>query len=316
MPVHPDHEIRMRRALLALDGLSVGDAFGERFFGQPAIVEARIAQRVVPEGPWLTTDDTEMALGIVEVLDRHGRVDQDALAAVFGRRYLADPRRGYGGTAHGILQSLGLGASWRAISPAVFGGAGSMGNGGAMRVAPLGAYFADDLDAVVREAVASAEVTHAHPDGQAGAVAVAVAAAIAARMGDGKMARSGPSLLQVAYEATPEGETRAGLARALSIPLDYAIETAASVLGTGYRVLSWDTVPFALWCAARHIDDWVEALWSTVAGLGDRDTTCAVVGGVVVLAHGQEAIPAAWREAREALGLHEERAGRRAGGGG
>lgn len=176
-----------------------------------------------------------------------------------------------------------------------------MGNGGAMRVAPVGAYFADDMDAVIREAVASAEVTHANPDGQAGAVAVAVAAALAARMGEGTMERSGSALLQAAFEATPEGATRAGLARALTIPLDYAVATAASVLGAGYRVLSWDTVPFALWCAARHIDDWVEAMWTTVAGLGDRDTTCAMVGGVVVLAHGPEAIPAAWLEAREPL---------------
>jgi ADP-ribosylglycohydrolase len=39
-----------------------------------------------------------------------------------------------------------------------------------MRVAPLGAYFADDLGEVARQALASAEVTHAYADGQAGAV--------------------------------------------------------------------------------------------------------------------------------------------------
>lgn len=43
--------------------------------------------------------------------------------------------------------------------------------------APLGAWFADDLDRVVSEARASAEVTHFHPEGQAGAIAIAVAAA-------------------------------------------------------------------------------------------------------------------------------------------
>jgi ADP-ribosylglycohydrolase len=50
-----------------------------------------------------------------------------------------------------------------------------MGNGGAMRVAPLGADFADDLDELVRQAPASAEVTHAHPEGQAGAIAMTIA---------------------------------------------------------------------------------------------------------------------------------------------
>jgi len=52
------------RARLALDGLSVGDAFGERFFGSPALVEALIEQRAVPAPPWFWTDDTAMALSV------------------------------------------------------------------------------------------------------------------------------------------------------------------------------------------------------------------------------------------------------------
>ncbi len=53
-----------------------------------------------------------------------------------------------------------------------------MGNGAAMRVAPIGAYFADDLDKVLYYAQASAEVTHAHIEGIVGAMAVAVASAL------------------------------------------------------------------------------------------------------------------------------------------
>ena len=37
------------------------------------------------------TDDTVMAMGIVEVLDRLGAIDQDTLARVFARRYGAEP---------------------------------------------------------------------------------------------------------------------------------------------------------------------------------------------------------------------------------
>lgn len=54
-----------------------------------------------------------------------------------------------------------------------------MGNGAAMRVAPLGAWFADDPAEAARQAALSAEVTHPHPEAVAGAIAVAVAAAIA-----------------------------------------------------------------------------------------------------------------------------------------
>ena len=70
-------------------------------------------------------------------------------------------------------------------------------------------------------------------------------------------------------------------------------------LGNGSRVTAPDTVPFALWCAARHADDFEEAMWTTVAGLGDRDTTCAIAGGIV--AAGGASIPAQWLEAREPL---------------
>ena len=54
-----------------------------------------------------------------------------------------------------------------------------MGNGGAMRAAPLGAYFADDLVLCADAARNSALVTHTHPEGVAGTIAVAMAAAMA-----------------------------------------------------------------------------------------------------------------------------------------
>jgi ADP-ribosylglycohydrolase len=42
-----------------------------------------------------------------------------------------------------------------------------MGNGAAMRVEPVGAFVVEDLDAVIDHASYSAQVTHAHPEGQA-----------------------------------------------------------------------------------------------------------------------------------------------------
>lgn len=298
-----DHALRMDRALVALDGLSTGDAFGERFFGPSGEVERWIAERTIPTAPWPYTDDTVMALGIVEVLGHLGAIDQDRLARTFARRYGAEPNRGYGGAAHEILRNILTEIPWQFTARAVFGGTGSMGNGGAMRVAPLGAYFADDLDEVVRQARASSEVTHAHPDGQAGAVAVAIAAAVASRMGEGQIPRSGEALIEAAIRHTPDGETREGLRKALAIPLGDDPTNAAAALGSGYRVMSWDTVPFAVWCAARHPGSYEEALWATVAGLGDRDTTCAMVGGIVALSAGRGSIPPAWIAAREPLAL-------------
>jgi ADP-ribosylglycohydrolase len=49
---------------------------------------------------------------------------------------------------------------------------GNAADAGDARIAPLGAYFADRPREAALQAVASAEVTHAHPEGAAGAVLV------------------------------------------------------------------------------------------------------------------------------------------------
>jgi ADP-ribosylglycohydrolase len=289
------HRDRLERARLSLEGLSIGDAFGGRFFAPPG------RDRVTPPPVWRYSDDTEMALSIVEILERHGRVDQEQLAGSFARRYQADPHRGYGLSVRRVLEGIAGGDSWHDSTRSIFSGVGSMGNGGAMRVAPLGAYFADDIDQVVGQARASAQVTHAHAEGQAGAIATAVAAAWAWNSRSQRTPRSGRGMLDLVIDRTPDGEVRTGLVRAVSLGFDVPVEEAATVLGNGSRITAPDTVPFALWCAARHIDNYAEALWTAVSVGGDNDTNCAIVGGIVVLACGPEAIPEGWLAAREPL---------------
>ena len=83
-------ETRLERALASLDGLSVGDAFGERLFLDHAAIE----RRETPSGRWPTTDDTEMAVAIVDVPEHYGEIDEDALTRAFAARYRLDPYRG------------------------------------------------------------------------------------------------------------------------------------------------------------------------------------------------------------------------------
>jgi ADP-ribosylglycohydrolase len=297
-----DHSTRLERVRLALDGLSVGDAFGERFFTVSSLdLALMMSAGALPKPPWQYTDDTVMALGILAVLEQHGRIEQDALASAFAHNFGRDPFRGYGATAYDILGAINRGVPWRTAASEVFRGAGSLGNGGAMRVAPVGAYFADDLPRVVAEARASAEVTHMHPEGQAGAIAVAVAAAWASQVQGRSEKTDDGELLEVALAFTPNGETRAGLVRALALPDEATVADAVAELGNGRSVTAPETVPFALWCASRHLHDYEAALWTTLSGAGDIDTNCAIVGGIVALAAGRESIPAAWLEARERL---------------
>jgi ADP-ribosylglycohydrolase len=282
----------LARAKRSLEGLSIGDAFGECFFGPPELVASKLAARALPRSPWRWTDDTAMALSVVEVLAAQGQVDEQALASAFARRFRAQPDRGYGRGAWEILSDLGAGVPWREAAGRAFEGQGSRGNGAAMRAAPIGAFFADDLSSVVREARRSAVVTHAHEDGQAGAVAVAVASALIVQ------GVAGHDLLAATLEHVPPGPTREGLLRASHLPASMTNLEAATALGSGQQVLSSDTVPFALWCVARD-RPFADSMWLTVEGLGDRDTTCAIVGGVIAA---RAPPPTSWLTAREVLG--------------
>jgi ADP-ribosylglycohydrolase len=283
------------RALVALEGLSVGDAFGESNLAATPETRARVEGRLLAaRTPWRWTDDTAMALAIVDTLDTHGEVAEDALAAAFATRYHAEPGRGYGAGAHRILTQIGLGVPWRRAAGAAFGGQGSAGNGGGMRAAPIGAWFASDLDRAAREAARSAAPTHAHPDGGAGAVAIAVAAA-AVFAGE----RDPAAILAAVIDRTPAGRVKDGLGRVARVGDDR--HRAAEVLGNGSQVLAADTVPFAIWCALRFLGDYEAALWCCCDVGGDIDTTCAMVGGIVVGATGLAGIPVLWRHAREPL---------------
>ncbi len=295
-----DHDQRMRRMLLSFDGLSVGDGFGETFFTSGEIINRRIQHREPPPPPWIVTDDSMMALSIVRCLKHRGCIEQDALARAFAEEYTRDPRRGYGGMARQILFSISKGMSWKAVAPQAFGGEGSCGNGGAMRAAPIGAYFADDCQRVVAEAKASAEVTHAHPDGKTGAAAAALAAAWMAREAQ-PATKVGYALIEFVLQYLPQTETYYRLKRALDVPLNLPPLRAALILGNGSRVIASDTIPFCLWCAARHADNYTEALWTTASGLGDVDTTCAIVGGIVACSAGRNSLPDEWLKAREPI---------------
>ncbi|MGW2911195.1 ADP-ribosylglycohydrolase family protein [Streptomyces asoensis] len=283
----------------ALDGLVTGDAFGDSWFtrsDEPA--ERWWAAREPRPAPWPWTDDSTMAFVLFAHLARNGEVRPGELAREFAAEYRRDPDRKYGPSMHRVLRDIGAGADRRTVTAAQFGGQGSYGNGAAMRVAPLGAWFGDDLAAVREQARLSALATHAHPEAVAGAVAVAVAAALAAAGADADAPARAAFLREVA-SSLPESDVRSGLLVAAGLPEHASVRHAASVLGSGTLISAPDTVPFALWSAAGHLDDLPEALWLTVGGWGDRDTTCAIVGGVVASRTGTDGVPASWRRSRE-----------------
>jgi ADP-ribosylglycohydrolase len=281
-----DCEVRLARAYRSLEGLSVGDALGNQGLEHAS------------DRPWTWTDDTAMAIEVVECLSSAKAIHPEELAAAFARRFEKDPGRGYGAGTFSILKGVCRGESWRELAAAVFGGQGSMGNGAAMRAAPIGAYFSDDFERVASEARTSALPTHAHVDGQAGAIAVAVAAAVASRIGMGESVAP-ETVLRAPLRYLPDGPTKSYLEKIAAVPLSADPHRVSAIFGNGSQVLSSDTVPFCLWCVARHSRSYEEAVFSVIDVGGDQDTTGAIVGGIVALS--SSGPPEAWRDAREAL---------------
>ncbi|MEU0949018.1 ADP-ribosylglycohydrolase family protein [Streptomyces canus] len=284
---------RLHRALASLRGLAVGDALGSQFF--VPVNYPLLKNRELPAGHWQWTDDTEMACSVVAVLADYHRVDQDALARSFAEHHDFD--RGYGPAVNRLLRLVREGGDWRELAAALFNGQGSWGNGAAMRIPPLGAFYADDPEQATHQAEISAYPTHRHREAVVGAMAVAAAAALAAAPGGPP---SPGALLDGVIALVPKSAVGAGLRRARDM-LDYGdASTVAAVLGCGRRTTAHDTVPFAVWSAARSLGDYEEAFWTTAQVGGDVDTTCAIVGGVIA-AGTAGAPPAEWVERTEAF---------------
>jgi ADP-ribosylglycohydrolase len=294
-----DHAARIERMLRSLNGLGVGDSLGLMLCWEPHAAPGRLASGALPKAPWFHTDDTEMAIAIAAVLKSYGEVNQEALARRFARRFERDEHRGYGHMTRTQLRDINAGAKWQDTAANAFSGQGSMGNGGAMRAAPLGAYFADDLERCVREAQASAVVTHTHPEGVAGTIAVAGAAAMAWRLRKTGGPRRARHFFEAVLDLTPPSEVREGIAQASELPADTLVDAVAAKVGNGALVLAQDTVPFCLWIAAHHPQNFLTSMAQTIRAGGDCDTNAAIVGGIVALSAADDAIPPQWLAARE-----------------
>lgn len=294
MTVDPDLPERYERALASLRGLSVGDALGSQF-SIPANYGV-LQGGGLPAGPWRWSDDTEMASSVVSALVAHGRIDQDALARSFAEHH--DAARGYGAGVDRMLRAIRQESrDWRELAAGIFNGQGSWGNGAAVRVAPLGAWYGGDPEQATHQAEISSYTTHQHREAVVGAMAVAAAAALVA---DPHGPRAPAELLTAVLDLVPRSAVQAGLRRARDM-LDYGdVGTVAAVLGCGRRTSAHDTVPFALWAVARHLDDFEGALRTTARAGGDVDTTSAMVGGVLA-ARPSGAPPAEWERRTEAL---------------
>lgn len=299
---------RVRGSLLLS---ACGDALGAPFEGVAPVDPAEVDRWLDdPAGALRWTDDTAMTLTLADHLARRGgTVDEDELAGEFAAEWAREPGRGYGPGAAQVLGRIVGGLPWSQAAAELFHGAGSFGNGAAMRVAPVGLLTGLGLSAIAGRARRTAVLTHAHPLGQDGAVVQAVAVALAARTpqrsdpgaggsGAGGL-DAGEFLAQVA--ATVEtGEFRAALQRVGAL---VRRGTTPAQVGAelGNDISALGSVPSALAAFLAVPDDARRAIRFAICVGGDTDTIAAMTGALCGARLGAAALPPAWVRRLEAV---------------
>jgi len=186
------------------------------------------------------TDDSVMSLAVAQAIlgdFKYGREMK-----ILGQEF---PNAGYGGNFQKwIFESN--------IVPY-----NSWGNGSAMRVSPVGFAF-DTAEDVLREARASAEVSHDHPEGIKGAQAVALAI-LMARQGDSK------------------DEIRTNLTASFFYDLNRTIEEIRP--SYQFDVSCMGSVPEAI-IAFLESTDFESAVRKAVSLGGDTDTQACIAGAI------------------------------------
>jgi poly(ADP-ribose) glycohydrolase ARH3 len=285
-------------------GSALGDAIGELSFRFPE--EGRLRAAITAAPLLRYTDDTAMALGLAESLAEMRDLDPHHLGQTFHRHFTQEPWRGYASGPPTIFQMVEKsGLAYEEAARHLFGGQGSLGNGAAMRVAPLGLFFHDARD-LYDKAAASAAVTHAHPLAQDGAAVQAGVVALAVQLDPGKPFSRDAFLRRMQGLArTPELKEKLSLLRA-SLKSRVPGPQAARVLGQS--VMIHESLPFALYAFLNWPHSFEDCLMGAVLHGGDRDTLGALAGAISGAYLGAAAIPALWREKLENLDLIEKAA--------
>lgn len=229
-------------------------------------------------GQW--SDDTQMSLMVAEsLIDCHG-FDPDDISKRYVDWMFSGKARGYGKTTLMALTAIKNGTHWSQS-----GVAGSFGNGTAMRAAPFGVYFRNDLRSLVNIMKIDSAITHASEEAEAGSIAIALAAAYSVN-GDTE------NLIDKIWKELPDSKVKTSI---FSLPalIDSAITPAQALGSIGTSANVKETVPAALYCYLKF-DNYRDAVVAAIRAGRDTDTTASIVGALFAARLGRKTIPNEW----------------------
>lgn len=279
----------------ALIGVAVGDALGAPFEGMET-VSPTVLKRLLGRTPLRYTDDTHMTIGMAESLVERRGFDGAHMAETFARNYAREPWRGYGLAPPQVFRLLEQGVPWDQAARTMFGGAGSYGNGAAMRVAPAALVAFHDLEQVAELARQTAIITHTHELGVEGAVLQALAVALLLPRPPHSSLDAG-QILSSLRERVRSPVYLDKLERIEALLPDASPERAAIRLGTS--TAAQEAVPAAIFSFLRSPDSFAEAVRYAITMGGDTDTIASMAGALAGAHLGEDAIPPEWRDSVE-----------------
>ncbi|MDH7498959.1 MAG: ADP-ribosylglycohydrolase family protein [candidate division NC10 bacterium] len=285
----------------AMVGSALGDAIGEVAFWNRQRERLRVAVEGLEQLRY--TDDTAMAIGLAESILEKRHIDQQHLGDTFSRNFFREPGRGYAAgppTIFSLVRSSGI--SYVEAARRLFGGEGSLGNGAAMRIAPVGLVFHGSED-LYQAAAASAEVTHAHPVGMDGAAILAWAIGQAVELNPNR-GFSSPAFVRGLIDVSRTERNRSKLEQVRAL-IEDEIPPPIAADQLGRSVAVDESMPFAIYSFLRYPQSFEECLFCATLHGGDRDTLGAMAGALSGAYLGIEAIPSPWRQKLENRDLIE-----------
>jgi poly(ADP-ribose) glycohydrolase ARH3 len=279
----------------SLMGTGIGDALGASLEGWRRVDPDEVRALAEKRHTLTYTDDTHMMIGVAESLIENKGFDGEHMTRRFMENYSHEPFRGYGPGPPRVFRMIKSGEAWDKAAERLYGG-GSYGNGSAMRIAPVGVFYYDDLAKLKEISYKSSQITHAHELGKEGAALQAYAIALATQA-DPSLAFQGDEFLRKLTHFIRHEVYKQKLRSVEELLSEKDRSKVVAVLGHGIE--AFNSVPTAIYSFLSHPNSFEEAVIYAISLGGDTDTIGAMTGAISGAYLGIKAIPEKWQEKLE-----------------
>ncbi|MBN2187523.1 MAG: ADP-ribosylglycohydrolase family protein [Dehalococcoidia bacterium] len=286
------HKLRLKPKFSGcLVGAAIGDGLGSWQEGKGMTESEKVEPLVEKLRQLIYTDDTHMTIGVTESLIASKGFNGEHMAQTFLSNYEAEPWRGYGPGPPQIFRMIETGEPWNSAARKLYNG-GSMGNGSAMRVAPVGLLYSSDPAKLREIAYQSSSITHSHELGREGAALQAYAVALALNTSSGEELNQKDYLLRL-QDFAQNRLYKEKVARIKELLGEQDKARVVTVLGNGIEALR--SVPTAIYSFLRQPGAYKDTVIYAISLGGDTDTIASMAGAISGAYLGIDAIPGEWK---------------------